>query len=86
VTEKEKPNKNTLIVAINLGLLIAYTLYIRISGGNGYSIIFLATIIALHFLASIIIFALTSLKGFLLSAALIVLIGFSTCIIAYNIH
>jgi len=84
--EKEKSNKNSLIAGINLGLLIAYTLYIRIAGGSGYSIIFLAAIIFFHFLTALIIYAFTSLKGFLLSAALIVLIGFSTCVIAYSIH
>lgn len=77
-----------LIVLINMVVLIAYTLFVRISSHNAYAIIPLAFIIFWH---SIICFVLGLVWekfrwSFFLSALAVVLIGFSTCAIAFNIR
>jgi hypothetical protein len=87
MTDKQKANKNMTIVAINMALLIAYTLLIRIYGGGGEGVIFLAFIIAMHFALCLLLAIIPNLgKGFLLSALAVLLIGFSTCYVAYTIH
>jgi len=76
-----------LIVGITIVILVGYTLFIRLTSDNGESIIAVAFFIAMHF-ALCLLLALVpySRKGFLLSAAAVVLIGFSTCYIAYGVH
>jgi len=76
-----------LIVAINIGLLAAYTLYVRIAGGGTESIIYVAFFIAVHFMACLFMALIPAVrKGFLLSSAAVLLIGFSSCYLAYSIH
>lgn len=84
---KESLNKNMVVVAINLGLLIGYTIYIRVTSTNGESVIELAVIIAMHFILCLFLALIPKYsKGFLLSALAVVLVGFSTCWLAYSIH
>jgi hypothetical protein len=92
--EEEKSNRNMIVVAINLAILILYTLYVRLTNANDESIIVVAFLIALHFLlcgiigiiCAAIVPARKYMNGFLLSALAVVLIGFSTCYMAYAIH
>lgn len=80
-------NKNMAVVAVNLGLLIGYTIYIRVTSPDGESVIGLAFIIAIHFILCLFLaFIPKYSKGFLLSALAVVLVGFSTCCLAYSIH
>jgi len=80
-------NKNMIVVGINMGLLIGYTLYIRLISPDGESIIGLAFIIGFHFFLCLLLAIIPKYsKGFLLSALAVVLVGFSTCWIAYSIH
>jgi hypothetical protein len=77
-----------LIVLINMVVLIAYTLFIRISSHDAYAIIPLAFIIFWHCVICLIL-GLSWEKfrrAFLLSSLAVILIGFSTCVIAFNIH
>ena len=85
--EKPGSKKNMLVVAINMAILISYVIGSRIWGGDGVGFILVAFFIALHFILCLF-FALFPAyrKGFLLSAAAVVLIGFSTCYLAYAIH
>ncbi|MFI5139659.1 MAG: hypothetical protein ACHQIM_17695 [Sphingobacteriales bacterium] len=86
--EKKKNNGTMLIVLINMIILISYTLFIRISSKDAYAIIPLAFIILLHFLICLVLGAAWERfrRAFFLSSLAIVLIGFSTCYIAFNIH
>jgi hypothetical protein len=71
------------IAGINLAILIIYTLLI---GADGYNVLGLAAVIALHILALLVIALLCFFNGFrgeaksfLLSSLLVLLIGFSAC-------
>jgi len=90
----EKSNRNMIVVAINIALLVIYTLYIRLTSPDGESILAVALLIAFHFLLCAVIGIICAaivpakkyMNAFLLSALLVVLIGFSTCYLAYAIH
>jgi len=87
MTDQQKSNKNMTIVGINMALLVAYTLFIRIDGGGGEGVIILAGIIGIHFVLCLLLTIIPNMgKGFLLSALAVLLIGFSTCYVAYTIH
>lgn len=84
--DKEKDttsNKSMLIVGINLAILAAYTIFLRI---NKEELIVLGE--ALLIAAQIIICLITAIfvqrKAFLLSALLVLLIGFSTCFAVFS--
>jgi hypothetical protein len=85
--EEKTKNGKMVIVLINMIILVSYTLFVRLSAHDAYGIIPLAFIIFWHFA----ICGLTGLlwekfrPAFLLSALLVVLIGFSTCVIAFNV-
>ncbi len=91
----EKDNRNRIIVAINVAILVLYTLYIRrLTSPDGESALAVALLIAFHFLLcaviGIICAAIVPAKkytnSFLLSGLAVLLIGFSTCYLAYAIH
>jgi hypothetical protein len=71
------------IVAINLALMVIYTIAFKVTGGQ-YSIF----VVALFLAGQVIICLLTAIffqpRAFLLSALAVLLIGFSTCWIAYS--
>ena len=73
------------IVGINLCVMFVYSLIIRTVGGN-YGVFLLAIIIGAHFIICTFISPFIYGKAFLLSALAVLLIGFSTCFIAYSIH
>jgi hypothetical protein len=84
--EKGKKDRTTLIVAINVIIMIVYTLITRIAGiGLGYSFV-LALLLGLHIVVCLVISPFIYSKAFLLSALALLLIGFSTCYIAFSIH
>lgn len=76
------PNKNMLIVGINLALLAAYTIFLRI---NNQELIILgeAFLIAIQIAICLITAIFVYRKAFLLSALLILLIGLSTCFVVF---
>jgi hypothetical protein len=76
-----KPDKTTLIVGINLGLLVGYTLSLRLVNPGNFNFISLFWIIILHFATCLVLAVVGNEKGFLLSALALLLIGFSTCVI-----
>ena len=71
------------VVAINLALMFIYTIAFKVTGGQ-YSIFAMAFFLA----GQVIICLLTAIffkpRAFLLSALAVLLIGFSTCWIAYS--
>lgn len=72
-----------LIVGINLLVLAAYTIYLRI---NNEELIILgeAFLIAIQLVVCLITAIFIYRKEFLLSAALVLLIGFSTCWVVFS--
>lgn len=84
-TPSQKKDKAMLIVAINVAVMIAYTLYTRITDRGGNGVIVIAFIMAIHVLLCLIISPFKFSKGFVLSALAVLLIGFSTCYLAYSI-
>jgi hypothetical protein len=85
-TENQKKDGSMLIVAINVIIMIAYTLYIRMTDSSGNGIIALGFLLFMHITLCIIISPFKFSKGFLLSALAVLLIGFSTCYLAYSFH
>ena len=85
-TENQKKDRTMLIVAINVIIMIAYTLYIRMTDRGGDGIIVLALLLLVHITLCMIISPFKFSKGFVLSALAVLLIGFSTCYLAYTIH
>jgi hypothetical protein len=79
MTEETKTNKTMLIVAINLIVLAAYTVYMRSSSRGLENSIGMAVFIILHCAICLIVAAFWYRRAFLLSAAAVLLIGFSTC-------
>ena len=87
MTVNPHANRNMIIVAINVGILIGYTIYTRMTSSDDESIIGLAFLIAGHFVLCMFLAIFPNYtKAFLLSALAVVLIGFSTCFMAYSIH
>ena len=73
---------NTIVIGSNMILLIAYTLYLKFQTGEEFIVadaffIFLQIILCVIFAA----FNVKFRKAFLMSALLVLLIGFSTCYI-----
>ena len=86
--EKKKKDNTMMIVLINIVVLIAYTLYVRITSHNADDVLGLAVIILFHFLACFLLGLIWRKfrRPLLLSSLAVVLIGFSTCAIAFNIR
>jgi len=87
--DEEKIKDNTMVVVlINMVVLIGYTLFIRINSHNAYAIIPLAFVIFWHFFICFILGLAWKKfrRPLLLSSLAVVLIGFSTCAIAFNIR
>jgi hypothetical protein len=75
--EEKKTSSRWKIVGYNLGALFIYTLISRFTDGG----IFLdAFFIAIHFMASIITSIIVRKWEWVLSAFLVLAIGFSTCV------
>ncbi len=91
--EKPLPNKSMIVTTANVVVLIIYTLLLRFTNNDNESIIAVAFIIVFHFILCLIIGLICIAiprskaygKGFLLSSLAVLLIGFSTCYLAYTI-
>ncbi|MDN3580409.1 hypothetical protein [Mucilaginibacter flavus] len=81
---KSVQSKSMLIAGINLALLAAYTIFLRI---NNQELIILgeAVLIAIQIIICLITAIFVYRKAFLLSALLVLLIGLSTCFAVFTI-
>jgi len=73
----KKPISNGYVIGINLGILAVYTIISKATEGG---IIFDAFFIGFHFLGCLITAAEVGRWVWVLSAFVVVLIGFSTCV------
>jgi hypothetical protein len=83
MAKKGSPEK-IIIVAINLALLVAYTIYFKTSSKDSLNIILEAVAIGLHVITCLLLAIVVYRKEFLLSALVILLIGFSSCWMVFN--
>ncbi|MDF2432506.1 MAG: hypothetical protein JWP44_2137 [Mucilaginibacter sp.] len=73
-----------IIVLLNIAVLMIYTLVLKPLMKGDYDILLLCALLAVHFVLCIITSIFYNTKAYLLSAAIIFLIGFSTCAYAFN--
>jgi len=80
INEKQKPEhgKKITIIGINLAVLAAYTIYFGVNN-DSEMVIAEAFFIAIQIIICLITAIFVYRKEFLLSALVILLIGFSTC-------
>jgi len=76
--EKKQTKTQEIIIGINLLILIVYTIYLRVDNNN-YNFITDAFFITIHVVLCLVIAIFTKPRAFLLSAGLVLLIGFATC-------
>jgi len=83
--EIEEPSgKPSMVIAgLNIAVLIGYTIYLRFVAQGQYNVIGLAFLIAIHVALCLILAIFIYHKEFLLSAGLVLIIGFSTCMLAF---
>jgi hypothetical protein len=77
--QENSSNTKIIIVAINLAILVAYTIYFKTSSKDSLTIILEAIAIGLHVITCLLLAIVVYRKEFLLSALVILLIGFSSC-------
>jgi len=82
--EKSGSPEKIIIVAINLAILVAYTIYFKRSSKDSLIIISQAIAIGFHVIACLLLAIVVYRKEFLLSALVILLIGFSSCWIVFS--
>jgi hypothetical protein len=82
--EKKKKDNTMLIVLVNIVILIIYTLLLKPLLKGEFDFLAILALLAIQFGACIILAIFFNTKAFLLSAAIIFLIGFSTCY--YSLH
>jgi hypothetical protein len=84
--EAKKPitKPSIVIVGINIAVLIAYTIYFRFIERGQYNIIGVAFLVGIQVALCLILAIFIYHKEFLLSAALVLVIGFSTCWLAFG--
>ena len=81
------PNRKMIIVGINLLVLVAYTIYFRTAAYQELIILGEAVFIGLQVVLCLILAIFVYRKEFLLSAGLVLLIGFSSCWVVFaNTH
>ena len=80
-----KKDKTMMIVGVNLIIMISYTLIVRTTLGLDGAFL-LALMLAFHFILCLLIAPFIHGKAFVLSSLAVLLIGFSTCYLAYTIH
>ncbi len=83
--EIEEPSeKQSMVIAgLNIAVLIGYTIYLGFIDHGQYKSIGLAFLIAIHVALCLILAIFIYHKEFLLSAGLVLIIGFSTCVLAF---
>jgi hypothetical protein len=74
-----------VVVAINVTVMVAYTVYLRFVDRGQYNIIGDAMLIAIHVVLCLVLAIFAFSKEFLLSAALVLVIGFSTCWLVFAV-
>ena len=79
-TENPVTKLRLVIIVINILVLIGYTIYFDVADKGEYNFIAVAILNAIQFIICLITAIFIYRKEFLLSAALVVLIGFSTCV------
>jgi len=77
-TEPKKPDANYIVVGINLLIMVVYTAYCRHDSGE-MTILSDAFFIAVQVVLCLILCIFMFRKAFLLSAVLVLLVGFSSC-------
>jgi len=82
--EKSKLTEKMVVVAINLAILVAYTVYFKTSSKDALNILVDAFAIGFHVIGCLILATFVYRKEFLLSALVILLIGFSSCWVVFN--
>ena len=82
--EKSGSPEKIIIVAINLAILVAYTIYFKTSSKDSLTIIPEAFAIGFHVIACILLAIVVYRKELLLSALVILLIGFSSCWMVFS--
>jgi len=84
--QKPRPDYKIMIVGINLAVLATYTIYNSVHRDHdGYIVIGEAFLIAVQIIICLITAIFVYRKEFLLSALVVLLIGFSTCwVVFYN--
>ena len=82
--EKSRSAEKIIIVAINLAILTAYTVYFKTSSTDSLTILLEAIAIGIHFITCLLLAIVVYRKEFLLSALVILLIGFSSCWIVFS--
>ncbi|MEO6632451.1 MAG: hypothetical protein ABIN13_12030 [Mucilaginibacter sp.] len=82
--EENTPNTKIIVVAINLVILAGYTVYFRTSSQDSLNIIVEAFAIGFHVIGCLLIAIFIYRKEFLLSALVVLLIGFSSCWMVFS--
>jgi hypothetical protein len=82
--KEDNSHGKIIIVAINLIILIVYTIYLRVSERNELDILTEAIFIGFHIIVCGIISIFAYRKEFLLSDLVILLIGFSSCWVVFT--
>jgi len=80
--ENQKKDRTMFVVGTNLAILIGYAVWTRATGGNDGALSF-GLLLIFHIVLCMIISPFIYSKGFLLSALVILLVGFSTCYFVY---
>ncbi len=86
MTEEVKSSKNWVIVAANMIIFIGYMIYFFLNSHDLGGAILLAMAISLHCGLCLIISIFCYRHEFQLSGILVLLIGFSTCVVSAYIH
>ncbi|OOQ61061.1 hypothetical protein [Mucilaginibacter pedocola] len=76
---RPQPEPQWIVVGINIAVVIAYTIYLRYVDKGQYNIIGDAMLIGMHVVICLLLAIFVLSKEFLMSAALVLVIGFSTC-------
>jgi hypothetical protein len=79
-----RSDKKLIIVAINIIVMIAYTLYVRYGQPGELNILVNAFFIAAHIIVCLILAIFFFRKEFVLSALIVLLVGFSTCWLVFS--
>jgi len=72
-------NRSMLILAINIIIMVTYTLYTRYEMQGELNIILNAFLVGIHFITCLVLAIFVFRREFLLSALFVLLVGFSTC-------
>jgi hypothetical protein len=85
VQKKDPGSSKMMVVAINMLILIAYTVYFRWFAYEELIILAEAIVIFLHVVLCLILAIFVLRKEFLFSALIVLLIGFSSCWVVFSI-